>query len=164
MSVAFTPWQPAGFVACPPAAAFRLNASCPARAGISGGLRCETNKTRLVFTRSRPGGEWLQLSRRQQQRLGCAGQSADRARHRHALLGGADHDYAGLALTNLAGYRIYYGIKRSDLSGTVQLNSVGLQTYVIDNLGQGTWYFAIRAVTSMGVESPLSNVVSKTIS
>lgn len=70
----------------------------------------------------------------------------------------------GSQLTDLAGYRIYYGINRSDLSGTVQLNSVGLQTYVLDNLGQGTWYFAIRAVTSMGVESPLSNVVSKTIS
>lgn len=69
----------------------------------------------------------------------------------------------GSTLMNLAGYRIYYGIDRSDLSGTVQVNSVGLQTYVLDNLGQGTWYFAIRAVSSLGVESPLSNVVSKTI-
>ena len=31
-------------------------------------------------------------------------------------------------------------------------------------LGQGTWYFAIKAVTSRGVESALSNIVSKTIS
>jgi hypothetical protein len=70
----------------------------------------------------------------------------------------------GSALTNLAGYRIYYGIYSNDLSQTVQVNGVGLQTYLIDNLGQGTWYFAIKAVTSSGVESSLSNVVSKTIS
>jgi len=70
----------------------------------------------------------------------------------------------GASLTNLAGYRIYYGISEDDLSQTIQLAGVGLQTYVIDNLGQGTWYFAIRAVTSAGVESSLSNIVSKTIS
>ena len=71
---------------------------------------------------------------------------------------------SGSALTDLAGYRIYYGISASALSQTVQLNSVGVQTYVIDNLGQGTWYFAIKAVTSAGVESALSDIVSKTIS
>jgi uncharacterized lipoprotein NlpE involved in copper resistance len=70
---------------------------------------------------------------------------------------------SGSALTDLAGYRIYYGISASDLSQSIQLNSVGVQTYVIDNLGQGTWYFAIRAVTSAGVESALSDIVSKTI-
>jgi hypothetical protein len=70
----------------------------------------------------------------------------------------------GVTLTNLAGYRIYYGVYSNDLSQTVQLNGVGLQTYMIDNLGTGTWYFAIKAVTSTGVESQMSNVVSKTIS
>lgn len=70
----------------------------------------------------------------------------------------------GSALTDLAGYRIYYGINAGDLSQTVQLNTTGVQTYVIDNLGQGTWYFAIKAVTASGVESALSDVVTKTIS
>ncbi len=70
---------------------------------------------------------------------------------------------SGSALTNLAGYRIYYGTSAADLSQSVQLNNVGVQTYVIDNLGQGTWYFAIRAVTSAGVESALSDIVSKSI-
>jgi len=69
----------------------------------------------------------------------------------------------GAALTDLAGYRIYYGMNADDLTQTVQLTSVGLQTYVIDDLGLGTWYFAIKAVTSTGVESALSDVVSKTI-
>ena len=70
----------------------------------------------------------------------------------------------GTALTNLAGYRIYYGLSETDLTASVQLDNVGTQTYVVDNLGAGTWYFAVKAVTSLGVESPLSEVVSKTIS
>ncbi len=69
----------------------------------------------------------------------------------------------GAALTDLAGYRIYYGMNADDLTQTVQLTSVGLQTYVIDDLGSGTWYFAIKAVTRTSVESALSDVVSKTI-
>ena len=68
----------------------------------------------------------------------------------------------GTALNDLAGYRIYYGISATDLSQVVNAG-VGLQTYAIENLGQGTWYFAVRAVTQLGVESDLSQVVSKTI-
>jgi hypothetical protein len=71
---------------------------------------------------------------------------------------------SGSALTDLAGYRIYYGSSASDLSQSIQLNTIGVQTYVIDNLGHGTWYFAIKAVTTVGVESALSDIVSKTIS
>ena len=70
----------------------------------------------------------------------------------------------GAALTNLAGYRVYYGLSESNLNQTIQLTTVGLQTYVIDDLAPGTWFFAIRAVTSAGVESALSDVVSLTIS
>jgi hypothetical protein len=69
----------------------------------------------------------------------------------------------GAALTDLSGYRIYYGTDAGDLTASVQLTGVGLQTYVIDGLGTGTWYFAIKAVTSTGVESALSDIVSKTI-
>jgi len=69
----------------------------------------------------------------------------------------------GAALTDLAGYRIYYGTSATALSDTIRLTSVGLQTYVIQNLASGTWYFAVTAVASTGVESALSDVVSKTI-
>lgn len=69
----------------------------------------------------------------------------------------------GAALTDLSGYHIYYGVDQNNLSESVALNGIGIETYVIENLGQGTWYFAIKAVTSAGVESPLSDVVSKTI-
>jgi hypothetical protein len=69
----------------------------------------------------------------------------------------------GTPLTNLVGYRIYYGSSATDLSQTIPITSVGIQTYVIDNLQAGTWYFAIMAVTSAGTESALSNIVSSTI-
>jgi hypothetical protein len=72
-------------------------------------------------------------------------------------------DTNGQPLTNLAGYRIYYGESQTALSETVNLSGTGLQTYVIDNLSAGTWYFAIKAVNGSGMESALSNVVSKTI-
>ena len=69
----------------------------------------------------------------------------------------------GSALTDLSGYRIYYGESASDLSESVQIASVGIQTYVIENLQPGTWYFAIQALTTDGTESALSQVVAKTI-
>jgi hypothetical protein len=70
----------------------------------------------------------------------------------------------GTPLTNLAGYRILYGVSASNLSQTVDLNSPTTTQYVINNLTAGTWYFAIQSVTSAGAESPLSDVVSATIS
>jgi hypothetical protein len=69
----------------------------------------------------------------------------------------------GSPLTNLAGYRIYYGFSPTDLSQTVQINTVGIQTYVLDDLPSGTWYFAVMALSSSGDESALSNVVEMTI-
>lgn len=69
----------------------------------------------------------------------------------------------GTPLTDLAGYRIYYGSNPEDLSHTVQIRTVGLQTYVIDDLEAGTWYFAVRAVAANGTESTLSDIAVKTI-
>lgn len=69
----------------------------------------------------------------------------------------------GTALTNLAGYRIYYGTSPSNLSRTVTVNNAGLTRYVISDLSAATWYFSIRAYTSGGVESSNSNNVSKVV-
>jgi Fibronectin type III domain len=69
----------------------------------------------------------------------------------------------GSALTDLSGYRIYYGVSPTDLSQTVEITSVGIQTYVLDDLPSGTWYFAVIALSSAGNESGLSNIVVKTI-
>lgn len=69
----------------------------------------------------------------------------------------------GSALTNLAGYRIYYGNAPGNYSQSISLGS-GLSTYVIDNLAGGTWYFTMTALDSTGLESARTNPVSKTIS
>lgn len=66
----------------------------------------------------------------------------------------------GTPLTNLAGYNIEYGTSRTSLTHKVNVNSVGLTTYVIGNLSSGTYYFAITAYNSSGVQSKLSNIVS----
>jgi hypothetical protein len=70
----------------------------------------------------------------------------------------------GSALTNLAGYRIYYGTGADALTDVIDVPTVGITDYVVDNLTAGTYYFSIRAYTSAGTESDLSNVVTDTIS
>lgn len=69
----------------------------------------------------------------------------------------------GSALTNLTGYRIVYGKSVSALTQTVQISTVGVTSYMIENLAQGTWYFAMKAYNAAGAESAQTNPVSKTI-
>jgi hypothetical protein len=68
----------------------------------------------------------------------------------------------GSALTSINGYRIYYGRDPSNLEQVVTVSS-GITTYVIENLEQGTWYFAIAAIDGEDVEGNRTDVVSKTI-
>lgn len=69
----------------------------------------------------------------------------------------------GTPLTNLAGYRIVYGVSASQLTQTIQLTNAGLSAYVVENLAPGTYYFAIRAYATSGAESANSNVVAKVV-
>jgi len=69
----------------------------------------------------------------------------------------------GSPLTNLAGYRVVYGLAPSNLSNSVVIESPLITSAVIEALTSGTWYFAVKAYTTAGVESDLSNVVHKTI-
>ena len=69
----------------------------------------------------------------------------------------------GTVLTNLAGYTIDYGTSSSNLSTSVTVSNAGLSSYVIDNLPAGTYYFGVKAYTSSGETSTVSNIVSKTI-
>lgn len=69
----------------------------------------------------------------------------------------------GTSLTNLAGYRIHYGLNAEELVQTVQLANPGSSSYTISSLTPGTYYFAVRAYTSGGTESVNSNIVSKVV-
>ena len=69
----------------------------------------------------------------------------------------------GSSLTDLAGYRIIYGQSPTSLTQLIQISNPGISTYVIDGLQPGTYYFAVRAYSSGGIESDTSNVATKTI-
>lgn len=69
----------------------------------------------------------------------------------------------GSALTNLSGYWIYRGPSAVELDRIQQVQGATTTTVVIQNLPSGTHYFAVAAVTTSGIESPLSNVVRRTI-
>ena len=69
----------------------------------------------------------------------------------------------GSALTNLTGYIIYYGTSASAMTQTIDINTVGMLTYVVDNLSAGSWYFQIVAVNAAGVQSSPSATVSVSI-
>jgi hypothetical protein len=66
------------------------------------------------------------------------------------------------ALTNLAGYRIYYGNQAGALTQIIQVTNAGATDYVVGNLSPGTWYFAISALSSDNTESTES-VVTTTV-
>lgn len=67
----------------------------------------------------------------------------------------------GTPLTNLAGYRVYWGTSDGSYAHSVTLNSPGLSSYVVEQLTPGTWHFAVTAVNAAGVESALSEAASK---
>ncbi len=68
-------------------------------------------------------------------------------------------------LTDLSGFVIYYGQSSTNLDQTISITSANQTQYLIESLPtQTTFYFAITAVNSLGIESELSNVSSKFIS
>ncbi len=69
----------------------------------------------------------------------------------------------GSPLTNLAGYKIYWGPTAGNYPNSVTVNNPGLSTYVVDSLVPGTYFFAASALNASGVESALSGTASKTI-
>lgn len=69
----------------------------------------------------------------------------------------------GSALTNLAGYKIRYGVKSGTYTASVTLNTPGVAAYFVDGLVPGTYYFVISAYNSNGTESNLSNEAAKTL-
>ena len=70
----------------------------------------------------------------------------------------------GETLQNLAGYRIHFGTNENALVNSIEVQSAGQNTFTVQNLPRGTYFFAVRAFTSSGEESKLSNVISRNIS
>ena len=69
----------------------------------------------------------------------------------------------GALLTNLAGYRVYYGTAAGAYVNSVSINNPNLTSYTVDGLPPGTFFFVTTAFDAYGNESGYSNPVSKTI-
>jgi hypothetical protein len=69
----------------------------------------------------------------------------------------------GTVLDNLAGYRIYYGKRASRLDRFVEIPDAGLTSAQVSELTPGTWYFVATAYDANGIESPFTEVASRTI-
>jgi hypothetical protein len=70
----------------------------------------------------------------------------------------------GSALTDLAGFVITYGDSADNLSQSITVTNPSITTYVVENLTNGTWYFAVQAVNASGSTSYNSSLATKTIS
>ena len=69
----------------------------------------------------------------------------------------------GSPITGLAGFRIYYGTSETAMTQIIDVPSATTTTYAIEQLDSGTYYFAVTAYNTDGVESAQSNIGSKTI-
>jgi Putative Ig domain len=69
----------------------------------------------------------------------------------------------GTPLTDLVGYEVHYGQAAGQYSQTLSLPSAALTSVTVEDLTPATWYFAVKAVNSSGVQSSFSSEAWKTI-
>ncbi len=66
-------------------------------------------------------------------------------------------------LTDLAGYVIHCWTQAGQHLNTIYVNDPGATSYAVENLSPGTYHCAVAAINADGVESALSNMLSKTV-
>ncbi|MHC4708747.1 MAG: fibronectin type III domain-containing protein, partial [Planctomycetota bacterium] len=69
----------------------------------------------------------------------------------------------GSPLTDLGGYKIYYGPTSGNYTNNQDLPDPAASSATVTDLTAGTWYFAVTAYNSTGQESDFSNEASKDI-
>jgi len=69
----------------------------------------------------------------------------------------------GTTLTNLTGYKVFYGKASGQYPYSVSIGSPSITSAVIENLAPATWYFAIKAIAASGIQSDFSTQLSKTV-
>ena len=69
----------------------------------------------------------------------------------------------GSQLMDLAAYRVYWGRDGAALSGRVTINNASVTRFLVDNLTFGSYQFAVTSINDDGVESRLSNTVTKLV-
>jgi len=69
----------------------------------------------------------------------------------------------GSQLTNLAAYRLYWSRDGSGFIDSVSISNPGVTRYVVDGLPSGTYEVVITAINSAGIESRLSNAITRVV-
>jgi hypothetical protein len=72
-------------------------------------------------------------------------------------------DTDGKVITDVAGYKVFYGSSENDLNTVILLPNPTVTTYLVTELSSGTWYFGVRAYTVDGTEGAMSNICQKKI-
>ena len=69
----------------------------------------------------------------------------------------------GSVLTDLDGYRIYWGAAPGQYPNSVTIDNQSITVYVLENIPVGTYEFVATSFNSAGVESNYSNPVTKVV-
>ena len=69
----------------------------------------------------------------------------------------------GTALTDLSGYKLYWGTTPGSYSNSVTIDDAGTTIYVVDNLSPGTYEFVATSFNAAGVESGYSSPATKVL-
>lgn len=67
----------------------------------------------------------------------------------------------GTSLMDLAGYKVYYGPSSGNYTKSIDVGNI--TSYTLNNLSTGTYYIAVTAYDTAGIESGYSNEVNKVI-
>lgn len=68
-----------------------------------------------------------------------------------------------LAMGEIAGFEVVYGTSEESLDQSLAIGDASIDELMVDELTEGTWYFAIRTLDTDGNRSRLSEVVYKQI-
>lgn len=69
----------------------------------------------------------------------------------------------GSPLTDLTAFKVYWGTAEGSYTHSARISNAAARSYTVTGLGSGTWYFVVTALNAAGLESPQSNVCSKTV-
>ena len=69
----------------------------------------------------------------------------------------------GSTLTDLAGYKIYWGTASGVYTDSVSIDNPGLTAYVVENLSPGTYEFVATSFNEAGIESVFSSPATKVL-
>ena len=69
----------------------------------------------------------------------------------------------GTPLTDLAGFKIYWGTTPGSYTNSVTIDNPTVSTYVVENLAPGNYEFVATAFNAAGVESAYSNIATRSL-